>query len=95
MSRIVLQELSKSLKKDGGSFHKTVEKPPESHLSSGSIYIKGDVTSLCDLDSEMKNLLTFYMFCIKIKGVQLRIHHSHRVLMEDLRDIYTLTQYLI
>lgn len=56
MARIGLQELSKSLKKCGSSFHKTVEKPPESHLSSGSIYITGDVTSLCDLDSEMKNL---------------------------------------
>ena len=59
-SKIDFSELLSSLRKDDGSFPKTVEKPPESPSTSGSINTAVNVTSRCDLDSgdeELVNIL--------------------------------------
>ena len=59
-SKVDFSELLRSLRKDDRSFPKTVEKPPESPSTSGSINTAGNVISRCDLDSgdeEMVNIL--------------------------------------
>ena len=59
-SKVDFSELLRSLRKDDRSFLKTVEKPPESPSTSGSIKTAGNVTSWCDLDSgheELVNIL--------------------------------------
>ena len=59
-SKVDFSELFSSLRKDDRSFPKTVEKPPESPSTSGSINTAANVTSRCDLDSgdeELVNIL--------------------------------------
>ena len=59
-SKVDFSELLKSLRKDERSFPKTVEKPPKSPSTSGSINTARNVTSRCDLDpgdEELVNIL--------------------------------------
>ena len=56
-SKVDFSELFNSLRKDDRSFPKTVEKPPESPSTSGSINMAANVTSGCDLDSGDEELV--------------------------------------
>ena len=58
--KVDFSEVLRYLRRDDRSFTKTVEKPPESPSTSGSINIAGNMTSRDDLgsgDEELVNIL--------------------------------------
>ena len=67
-SKVDFSELLRSLRKDGRSFPKTVEKPPESPSMSGSINTAGNVTSQNDLDYGDEELANFLLDLHKSQG---------------------------
>ena len=79
-SKVDFSELLRSLRKDDRSFPKTVEKPPESPSTSGSINTAGNVTSWGDLDLGDEELVNILDDLHKIKGLQLISHL--KVIME-------------
>ena len=68
-SKVDFSELLRSFRKDDRSFPKTVEKPPESPSTSGSINTVGNVTSQCDLDSGDKELVKILPDLHKSQGI--------------------------
>ena len=70
-----------SLGKDDSSFPKTVEKPPESSSTSGSINTAENMTLWCDLDCGDKKQVNILLDLHESQGLQLRNHL--KVLMED------------
>ena len=68
-SKVDFSELLRSLRKDDRSFPKTVQKPPESPSTSGSITTAGNVTSRGDLDSGDEELVNILHDLHKSQGV--------------------------
>ena len=68
-SKLHFSELVRSLRKDDRSFTKTVEKPPESPSTSGSIKTAGNVTSRDVLDYGDEELVNILHDMHKSQGV--------------------------
>ena len=67
--KVDFSEVLRSLRRDDRSFTKTVEKPPESPSTSGSINTAGNVTSRDDLDSGDEELVNILHDMHKIQGI--------------------------